>query len=124
MANAKSKTGFSHMKRVKSNYRSKFGKEPRYTVEAFRGVLRKRCFEITQQIYRISPMPKCDLLHFSMGVLLKICCIFSELLFLLEPLLSLIRMVMAGKLCAEHNSTNVAEVFIQYTTKKLEENVR
>ena len=42
-----------------------------------RGVLRKRCFENIQQIYRRTPMPKCDFnkvtllkSHFGMGVLL------------------------------------------------------
>ena len=49
-----------------------------------RGVFRKMCSENTQQIYRRTPMLKCDLLnsHFDMGVFLWICCIFSEHLFL------------------------------------------
>ena len=38
------------------------------------GVLRKRCSENMQQIYRRTPMPKCDFnkvaLHFAMSVLL------------------------------------------------------
>ena len=38
------------------------------------GVLREMCSENMQQIYRRTPMPKCDLLnlHFNMGVLLLI----------------------------------------------------
>ena len=55
-----------------------------------RGVPRKRCFENMQQIYRRTPMSKCDFskvaLHFCMGVLLKICCIFSEHFFVRTPL--------------------------------------
>ena len=39
-----------------------------------RGVLRKRCFENVNQIYRRKPMPKCDF------------CIFSEHLFVRTPL--------------------------------------
>ena len=38
-----------------------------------RGIPRKRCSENMQQIYRWTPMPKCDLIlkwHFGMGVLL------------------------------------------------------
>ena len=50
-----------------------------------RGVLRKRCSENMQHIYRIIPMPKCDFnkvaLHFGMAVLLEICCFFSEYFF-------------------------------------------
>ena len=58
-------------------------------------VLTKRCSENMQQIYRRTPMPKCDfnkvavakqfyiLLKslFGMGVLLQICCVFPEHLF-------------------------------------------
>ena len=53
-----------------------------------RDVLSKTYSENLQQIYRRTPMPKCDLLklHFGMGVLLQICCIFSEHLFLRTPL--------------------------------------
>ena len=62
-----------------------------------RDVLRKRCSENMQQIYTRAAMPsvisiklqsKTNLLksHFSMGVLLQICCIFSEHLFLRPPL--------------------------------------
>ena len=61
-----------------------------------RCVPRKRCSENIKQIYRRAPMPKCDfnkscfatLLkpHFGMSVLLYICCIFSERLFLKTPL--------------------------------------
>ena len=41
-----------------------------------------------QQIYKTTPMLKCDLLksHFGMGVLLQICWIFSQHLFLKTPL--------------------------------------
>ena len=51
-------------------------------------VHKKRYSENTQQICRRTPMPKCDwkptLLesHFGMGVLLYICCVFSEYDFL------------------------------------------
>ena len=60
-----------------------------------RGVLRKRCFENMQQIYRITPISKCDLqlcfetllkLSFGMGVLLQIFCIFLKQLFVRTPL--------------------------------------
>ena len=64
--------------------------------QTLRGVLRKRCSENMQQVYRKTPMPKCNFnkvakatllkLHFGMGVLLKIGCIFSEPLFLRTPL--------------------------------------
>ena len=45
-----------------------------YQRQPSRGVLRKMCSENVQQIYRITPMPKCDLLnlHLNMGVLLLI----------------------------------------------------
>ena len=59
--------------------------------QSSRGVLRKRCSKNMQQIYRRTAMQKCDLgmkvqSNFSMGVLLWICCIFSEHLFLRTPL--------------------------------------
>ena len=55
------------------------------------GVLRKRCSENMQQIYRRTPMSKCEFnkLHFGMGVPLYIkfaACIFSEHIFLRIPL--------------------------------------
>ena len=56
-----------------------------------RGALKKRCFENMQQIYRITPMPKCDLCNF-IEITLRHwcspvnCCIFSEHLFLVTPL--------------------------------------
>ena len=48
--------------------------------QPFRGVRRKRCSENMQQMYRKKP----SLLksHFDMGVLLYICCMFSDHLFL------------------------------------------
>ena len=58
-----------------------------------RGVLGKRFSENMQQIYRRTPMPKCDFntvaatllkSHFGMGVLLQICCISSEHLSLIH----------------------------------------
>ena len=59
-----------------------------------RCVLRKRCSENMQPIYRRIRMPKFDFnkaatlleSHFGMGVLLSICCIFSEHFFLRTPL--------------------------------------
>ena len=57
-----------------------------------RGVLRKSYSENMQQIYRRTTMPKCGCFatllksHFCMVVLLYICCIFSEHLFLGTPL--------------------------------------
>ena len=44
------------------------------------GGLRKRFSENIEQIYRRTPTPKCDFnkSYFGMGVLLYICCIFSE----------------------------------------------
>ena len=64
----------------------KFRKQPS------RVVLRKKCSENMQQIYRRTPKLKCDFnkiaeqlllkSHFGMGVLLQICCIFPEHLFL------------------------------------------
>ena len=57
-----------------------------------RGVLRKRCSENMQQIYRRrTPMSKCEFnkLYFGMGLLLYIkfaACIFSEDIFLRTPL--------------------------------------
>ena len=62
---------------------SYFEKQP------FRGVLRKKCSEIMQQIYRRTPMSNCDfnkVTLFGMGVLLYICCIFSEHLYRRAPL--------------------------------------
>ena len=50
-----------------------------------RGDLRKRSSENMQQIYRRTPMLKCKL-HFRMSVLLQICSIFSEHLFVRTPL--------------------------------------
>ena len=52
------------------------------------GVLKKRCSENMQQIYRRTLMPKATILKslFGMGVLLQISCIFSEHLFLVAPL--------------------------------------
>ena len=43
-----------------------------------RGVLWKKCSENMQEIYRKTPMPKCDFNKVAM----KLCCIFSEHLFL------------------------------------------
>ena len=62
-----------------------------YQMQPSRGVLRKMCFEnmhAANFICRRTPMPKCNLLNsrFDMGVLLQICCIFSEHLFLMTPL--------------------------------------
>ena len=59
-----------------------------------RGALRERCSENMQQIYRritrsdFNRVTKATLLksHFSMGVLLQICCIFSEHLLLGTPI--------------------------------------
>ena len=61
-----------------------------------RGVFIKRCSENMQQIYRRTLMPKCDFnklakatllkSRFGIGVLLWICCIFSEHLFSRTPL--------------------------------------
>ena len=59
--------------------------------QSLRGVLRKRYSENTEQIYKRTPMPKCDFnkvalkLHFGMCLFLKICCIFSEHLLLRTP---------------------------------------
>ena len=60
-----------------------------------RDVLRKRCSENMQQIYRSIPMPNCDFnkvakatflkSHSDIDVFLLICCIFSEHLFLRAP---------------------------------------
>ena len=50
-----------------------------------RGVLKKRCSENIQQIYRRIPLPKLKLL-FGIFAVLQICCIFSEHLFLGTPL--------------------------------------
>ena len=50
-----------------------------------RGVLRKRCSEYAANLHpwpRRTPMPKCDFNKVALDVLLKICCIFSEHLFL------------------------------------------
>ena len=54
-----------------------------YQKQPSRGVFKKICPEnmhAANFIYRRTPMPKCNLLnsHFDMGVLLQICCIFSE----------------------------------------------
>ena len=58
-----------------------------------RVVLRKRCSENMQQIYRRILMPKCDLLqsHFGMGGFLKICCMFLEHLFTRTPMKGCLR---------------------------------
>ena len=63
--------------------------------QRFRGVFMKRCSETMQQIYRRTPVAKCDFnkvalatllkSHFAMGVLLKICCMFLEHLFIRTP---------------------------------------
>ena len=54
-----------------------------YQKQPSRGILRKMCFQkmyAANFMYRRAPMWKCNLLnsHFDMGVLLYICCIFSE----------------------------------------------
>ena len=61
--------------------------------QPFRGVLSKRCSENMPQMYRRTPMPKCDFskvvhlkLHNGMGVVLYICGIFSEHLFIIKHL--------------------------------------
>ena len=78
-----------YLQRIQSSKRTKVlfrQKQPS------RGVLRKRCSENMQEIYRRTPMPTCDFnkiaikSHCGMGVILKICCIFSECLFLGTPL--------------------------------------
>ena len=54
-------------------------------------IFRRRCSENMPQIYKRTPMPKCDFnkvalkLHFGMCLFLKICCIFSEHLLLRTP---------------------------------------
>ena len=68
-----------------------FGSDGIQQKQPSRGVLRKRCSENMQQIYRRTPMSKCEFnkLHFGMGVLLYIkfaACIFSEHIFLRTPL--------------------------------------
>ena len=59
--------------------------------QPLRGVPWERCSENMQQICRITPISKCDfnkvaLQFYCMGVVLYICCIFSEHLFLKTPL--------------------------------------
>ena len=73
-----------------------------------RGVLRKRCSENTQQIYRRTPMPKCDF----MGGLLQICCIFSEHLFL--------RTRLDGCFCSYKNTWIVFQNNENYTVSSSE----
>ena len=57
-----------------------------------RGVVRKRCSENMQQVYRRTPMPKCDFnsnfveITLGHGCSLQICCIFFEQFFLETPL--------------------------------------
>ena len=68
-----------------------FGSEGIQHKQPSRGGLRKRCSENMQQIYRRTPMLKCEFnkLHFGMGVRLYIkfsACIFSEHIFLRTPL--------------------------------------
>ena len=68
-----------------------FGSDGIQQKQPSRGVLRKRCSENMQQIYRRISMSKCELnkLHFGMGVLLYIkfaACIFPEHVFLRTPL--------------------------------------
>ena len=63
-----------------------FGSDGIQQKQPSRGVLRKRCSENMQQIYRRTPMSKREFnkLHFGMGVLLYIklaACIFSEHIF-------------------------------------------
>ena len=62
-----------------------------YQKQPSRGVHRKMCSEnmhVANFVCWRTPMPKCNLLdsHFDMGVLLEICCIFSEHLFLMTHL--------------------------------------
>ena len=60
--------------------------------QPYRGVLRKRCSKYMQQIYRRTPIPKCGFnkaakqLYRNHTLAWKICCIFSEHLFLKTPL--------------------------------------
>ena len=68
-----------------------FGSEGIQQKQPSRGVLRKRSSGNMQQIYRRTPMSKCEFnkLHFGMGVLLHIkfgAWIFSEHIFLRTPL--------------------------------------
>ena len=51
-----------------------------------RDILKKRCSENKQQTYRRTPMPKCDFNKVAKQLFQKICCIFSEYLFLRTPL--------------------------------------
>ena len=52
-----------------------------------RGVLRRRCSANIYQIYRRAPMPKCIEITIRQWVFsCKICCLFSEYLFLRTPL--------------------------------------
>ena len=70
-----------YVKFALSNFTMHLQKQPS------RRVLSKRCSENMQQIYRRTSMPKYDLKsYFSMGVLLWICWMFSELLLLRTPL--------------------------------------
>ena len=74
-----------------------------------RGVLLQRCSENMHQIYRKTPMGKCNfnkvakqatllISHFGMGVLLWICCIFLEHLFLKTPLVGYLFSSLLGML--------------------------
>ena len=67
-----------------------FGSEGIQKKQPSRSVLRKRCSENMQPIYRITSMSKCEFnkLHFGMGVLLYVkfaACLFSEHIFLKPP---------------------------------------
>ena len=81
---------------IKFNFNSQkikdlFGSEGIQQKQPSTGVLRKSSSESMQQIYRRTPMSKCEFnkLHFGMGALLYIkftACIFSEYIFLRTPL--------------------------------------
>ena len=109
-------TYWCYWKKLESNCffsRKKSTQKKYYQKQPSRCVLRKRCSENTQQVYRgtnthakvrfqesfARDLLKCfaTLLksHFGMGVLLQICCIFPEQLFIRTPL---------------HGSSNINEI--------------
>ena len=79
--------------------------------QSSRGIFRKKHSENIQQIYRGAPTPTCDFnkncfatllkLHLDMGVLLYICCMFSEQLYSES---------ISGRLFADSNGLVVAEL--------------
>ena len=127
-----------HIRTVKIWFISPLKNDQNSTVQKQppKGVLKKKCPENMQQIYRRTPMPKFDFnkvalqrtlqrtlkSQFGMIVLLQICCIFSGYLFLGTPLGGYFWLLMNKAICNltlhQHCFEEIFQIPFPYRYKK------